>query len=184
MKDIGLKTSILLLILALGSCQKLRPAQTTIADYPDLSVIHADQYRTLANSSLMKEVSMGPDGETKQFEMDTSRWKKELSFMLEMNPSQPEYLGAFERSEEGSSTKLVLKEGESGILKELVLRSSNSGYTSILATIHEDKDIFTHHRDIEIIFENGLISQFEITGYQKVLLKDTIEFKIAGQVIN
>lgn len=173
-----------LLVLGLAGCQKLKPAQTRIADYPDLSEVYADQYRALANSGLRKEISLDLKVSKKQFEMDTALWKKELSFMLEMNPNQPEYLGAFNKSEEGSETRLVLKEGENGILKELVLRSSNSNYTNILATIHEDKDVYVHHRDIELLFENGLVSRFEIAGYQKVLLKDTIEFKIAGQVIN
>ncbi|MEO1255463.1 MAG: hypothetical protein AAFY41_11360, partial [Bacteroidota bacterium] len=56
-------------------------------------------------------------------------------------------------------------------------------FQEIKASFHEDKDVYIHHREISLKFSDGLLSSYQIDGYQKMMFKDTVRFKIAG-IIN
>lgn len=179
----GLKIfQIGLFILILAGCQKMKPEKISIPEYPDLGEVYNSQYRELDSRSLEKEVSLDSKTESNTFSMDTAKWKEELSFFAEMNPNQPEYVGVFEVTETGNMKTLKLRENEIGILKSVSLEKSDENYSKIIATIHEDKDVYAHHREIEVSFENGLINSFSIEGYQKIMFKDTVRFRIRGEV--
>jgi len=177
----GLQGCLLLFILL--ACQKVKPEHVSIPEYPDLEEFYLSQARSLEKSALEKTVSLEGQRETNTFEMDTTEWKEELSFFKEMNPDQSEYVGVFNVKQDNVSKTLSIKEGENGILKKLALEKDGKSYSSISATVHEDKDVYIHHREIEVILENGLIKSFEIKGYQKMLFKDTVRFGISGRII-
>ena len=174
---------LLVFVILLSGCQRLKPEQVSVPEYPDLDTFYLSQAILLGDHSLEKSVTLDAKQETIRFEMDTIKWKKELSFFQEMNPNQPEYVGAFHKREEENTTTLSLKEGEKGILKLLLFTEDEDSYSSITATIHEDKDVYVHHREVEVKLNNGLIQSFVINGYQKMMLKDTVWFGIEGKVL-
>ncbi|MEM7297007.1 MAG: hypothetical protein AAF391_01940 [Bacteroidota bacterium] len=171
-----------LALVALVGCKKIKPESISIPEYPDLDAFYQDQVIRLDNSSLEKEVSLGGKIEVNTFQMDTSVWKDELSFLEEINPNKSEYLGSFSIAEKGNLVAYTLKEGEKGVLKQLSILSESGEYQFIKGTIHEDKDVYTHHRDIEINLADGVIQSFTIDGYQKMMFKDTVLFGIKGKV--
>ena len=78
-----LKTSLLALVMIMvASCQKLKPEQVSIPEYPDLKELYQSQWKALGVSQLEKEVILDAKGESKVIAMDTSRWKEELSFLI------------------------------------------------------------------------------------------------------
>ncbi len=169
-------------VLVLCGCQNLRPEEIALPNYPDLEALYSMQYKALGSSKLEKEISLDGAHEVKAFAMDTSKWKEELAFLKEINPKKPEYVGTYQRVKEGSSERLTLIDGENSILKNLSIEYTAEEYRSIAAVIHEDKDVYVHHRTIDISFEEGRISNWSIEGYQKIMLKDTIWFTISGKV--
>ncbi|MEM8939946.1 MAG: hypothetical protein AAGC64_11415 [Bacteroidota bacterium] len=175
---------VILMTLFFVGCQKLKPKEISIPEYPDLQILSEEQANLLNTSQLKKTVYLDEEREEKTFQMDTSKWKKELSFLDELNPNQPEYVGVFEVEEFENVITLKLKEGESGILKNLVIREVEGRYARISGTIHENKDVYIHHKDIEVLFKDGLIDVWNILGYQKVMFNDTVNFKIFGQPID
>lgn len=178
---------IICLIFAVSlfsGCQKLRPEQVQIPEYPDLKSFYLEQAKKLEGMILEKTVVLDSSSETNRFDMDSTKWADELSFFIEMNPNQPEYVGVFEKSTADAQTKLVLKEGEKAILKRLVYTMEGDSYSSVQSTIHEDKDVYIHHREIKVQLEDGRITSFDIQGYQKVILKDTVWFGITGAITN
>ena len=115
--------------------------------------------------------------------MDSSAWASELSFMKEIFPNKPEYVGVFDRFSNGNKVTLLLKAGEPGILKRLEISNSETS-SEITATVHEDKDVYVHHREVNIKLNSGIIQSFDIQGYQKMLLNDTVWFAISGVILD
>lgn len=175
---------IFVILLVVFGCEKLKPESVNIPDYPDLEQVFNDQVKKLDTASLKKSVWLDGKEENKTLVMDTVLWKKELSFLKEINPNTPEYVGAFEKSENEIRTQLTLMSTEKGKLKVLSYALEGINYSTIKATIHEEKEVYSHHREIDVQFENGLLTSYQISGFQKIVLKDTIEFRIRGQVIN
>lgn len=132
----------------------------------------------LGAGKIEKQVMLGDEQETQIIMMDSTKWVDELSFLKEINPNQPEYVGAFEKSEEGNTEILSLGTNESGALKKVQYTKDEDGYSSIAATFHEDKDVYVHHREIKMNFEKGILSSYKIDGYQKMMMKDTVRFGI------
>ena len=178
------QTAALLLVILITSCQQLRPDSVAVPNYPDVNQIYTDQIQKLHNKRLIKEISLDFKNETDTFLMDSTDWKNELSFLAEIDPNQPEYVGVFDVSERNEVISLNLKEGENGILKKLVITISGDDDQSISAVTDEGKDIYTHHREFRVQFDSGLIRFYEISGYQKMILKDTVWFGIKGSVID
>ena len=177
-----LKFACPILLVAMVGCQKLKSEVAAIPEYPDLQEMYLDQVNRLAAFQFQKEVILDGKKEVKIMVMDSSSWKKELSFFHEINPNQPEYVGSFSKGTVDRQISYVLKKGENGILKKLDLIGNEDNYNALFAIIHEDKNIYVHHREIEVRLEKGLISSFKIKGYQKMILKDTIRFGITGTV--
>lgn len=176
-----MKKIIFLLVVVFG-CEKLKPETVNVPDYPNLEEVFSRQILLLEDRKLAKEVWLDGKSETNMFDLDMDGWKKELSFLKEINPNTPEYVGAFEKSEKDYFTQLLLMQGEKGELKMLSYIIAKDGYSWLKGTIHEDKEVYSHHRDFDINFENGLLKNYTISGYQKIVLKDTIAFKIRGVV--
>ncbi|MEP1115901.1 MAG: hypothetical protein ABJL37_11765 [Ekhidna sp.] len=171
-----------LLLIALVGCQKLKPTEINIPEYPDLKAFYLSQAEKLSSSSLRKQVRLDDKSEIQSFQFDTLQWEEELSFFKEMNPSQPEYVGVFDKEVKGNEVRFTLKEGEKGILKKLLLVKKGGQYSSISATIHEDKYVYIHHREVEVTLKDEVITSFDIQGYQNVILQDTVRFGINGKV--
>lgn len=164
------------------SCQRFKPETVNIPDYPDFEELYNSQTPKLVGKKLLKEVILDGNVESKTLDMDTSQWKKELAFLLEANPNQPGYVGAFDVTESERELEMVMKNGESGILKNLSLTKPLDGIWSLFAVIHEDKDVYAHHREVSVSFKDDLLDAFEIKGYQKMIMKDTVWFEIKGKV--
>ncbi|SNS47680.1 hypothetical protein SAMN05421640_0309 [Ekhidna lutea] len=169
---------ILVLLLVLASCQKLKPESVAIPEYPDFEQLMTQQVKMLGQTKIKKEAWLEGKSEVHAMNMDSTKWAEELSFLKEINPNQPEYVGAFEKSSEGDLQILTLGAEENGALKKVKYSKSGENYKRIAATFHEDKDVYVHHREIEMIFENGILNSLTIDGYQKMMFKDTVRFRI------
>lgn len=173
---------LIVALLVLSGCQKLKPEPVSIPEYPDFKVLMQEQVAALGNTKIKKTVWLEGQSEVKVQDMDSSRWTEELSFMKEINPNQPEYVGAFEKFREGDLQVLTLGKNESGPLKKVRYTKMGNDFERIHVTFHEDKDVYVHYRDIELSFEEGKLSSVNIDGYQKMMFKDTVRFRIALKV--
>ncbi|WP_425389729.1 hypothetical protein [Ekhidna sp.] len=167
------------LILILLGCQKLKPEDVEIPEYPNFEELIKQQVPLLGKTTIKKTVSLEGQSEEQVVQMDTTKWKNELDFLKEINPNQPEYIGAFTKEQNGNQTVLTLGPEEKGELKNVRYVKIGDIYSAINATFHEDKDVYVHHRDISIDFRDGLIQSIEINGYQKMMFKDTVRFGIS-----
>jgi len=171
-------------ILIFAGCERMKPDVSQVPSYAEIDTLLTSQFDLLYKKSLIKEVWLDGQSESQDLEMDSLGWRAELSFLKEINPNQPEYVGAFDKEESKNIIVLVLGEKESGSLSTFSFSREKGDITSIEATIHEDKDVYVHHRDISLTLTGGRIREYQIDGYQKIMLKDTIRFRIRGSVVN
>lgn len=169
------------LVIVTG-CQQLKPESVSIPDYPDYGRLMEDQIELLRNSRTKKEVWLDGRSEVKVMNMDSAKWEKELSFLKEINPNQPEYVGAFEKTGDELNQTLSLASGERGALKQTSYSRSDEGFNNISAIFHEDKDVYVHHREISLNFKDGILESLNIDGYQKMMFNDTVRFRINLEV--
>ncbi len=172
------KLGIIACWIAFVGCQNLRPDAVRIPEYPDFEDLINEQVELLKSNRAKKEVWLDGKSEVQILSMDSTKWQKELSFLKEINPNQPRYVGAFNKSGDELNQTLTLAEGENGALKKLSFSRDVNGFEKILASFHEDKDVYVHHREIEIRFEDGKVYSLRIDGYQKIMFKDTVRFRI------
>lgn len=173
-----IRNALFILTIVITSCQKLQPESIIVSDYPDFKYLLENQVALLGNQGARKEVLLDTSSEVKSMEMDSVRWTKELEFLLELNPNQSGYSGAFNITSEDELELLTLKPGEKGALKKIRIQKEGKNFKSLEATYHEAKDVYTHHREVMMQFKNGMLNEYTIDGYQKMLFKDTIRFRI------
>ena len=169
---------LLFAFVVLAGCNQLKPESVSIPEYPDYELLMKEQIELLNNVRIKKEVWLDGRSEVKVMDMDSAKWVKELQFLKEINPSQAEYIGAFNKVGDEINQTLSLSNGESGALKRTSFSKNDLGFNKISATFHEDKDVYSHHREIELSFENGVLKSLDIDGYQKMMFKDTAKFRI------
>ena len=177
-KELGIVFCFAILI----GCQKLKPESVKIPEYPDFRKLMSEQVELLGNSRIKKEVWLDGQREIRVLEMDFTRWTEELSFLKEINPGQPGYVGVFVKSGDELSQTLNLAEGENGSLKKVSFSKNDGTYENIEVSFHENKDVYVHHREIALNFEKGKLSSYQINGYQKIMFKDTVRFRISIEV--
>lgn len=177
------KAITILSLLTFIGCSHLKPEHISITEYSALGDLLSKQNKLTA-SQLKKEVALDGIQETKTLKMDTALWKDELSFLVEIDPNRPEYVGAFNESKTGNQTTLTLKPEEKGSLKQIVYRTTKGEITSVNAITHEDKDVYVHHQSITTEFKDEKLISYSINGYQKILMKDTVFFRLKGVVID
>lgn len=169
------------MILAFG-CQGLRPDAVDITSFSQVDQLFQNQVLGLSGKELEKEVWLDGSKEIKLLKLDSSGWAKELSFLGEIDPNQPEYVGAFEVEESDQEVNLRLRSEERSALRKFSYQVQSEEITTVDAIIHEDKDVFVYHKEILLNFEGGLLRQYRIEGFQKILTKDTIKFRISGKI--
>ena len=175
------KISLLFLFIFIG-CQKMKPESVTLLKYPDLKILMVEQVKMLNGKSIEKTVSLNEKSESHTTTFDSLQWLNELDFLKEINPNQSKYVGAFEKIDNGYDVILNLKEKEKGILKYLKYAVTNRQFDYISATLHEDRNVYVHHQEISMKFVNNELSTYEINGYQKMILQDSVKFSIKGRI--
>ncbi len=169
------------LLLSVGACEGLKPDTIDLTSYPEVDQLLSNQHSLLSDQQLSKEVWLDGESETRLLQLDSAGWAEELAFLQEVNPNQSGYVGAFDESTKDNELVLKLKMDENGSLRNFSF-TKESGNVLIAATIHEDKDVYVHHKEIQINLFDRKILDYEIEGYQKILLGDTIRFRISGSI--
>ncbi len=178
-----MRVFLILPILILTSCGNVATNSVAVTTYPEIEELLSSQILLIDGNQLEKEVTLDGETESRKLIPDSASWARELAFLKEINPNQSGYVGAFDEIRDGNSVVLKLKEDEKGSLTDFSIIPTDS-LVSITSTIHENKDVYVHHKEVVVSFFNEKIKDYQVTGYQKILLKDTIRFEIKGIIVD
>ena len=166
-------------LLFLLACISKPEMEEPSAQVQFINTLLQDQQKSTQGVSLRKEVAINGKRESKTNRPDSTQWAVELAFLNEINPSTPQYIGAFIIKEDTNYLSLQLKKGEKGDLKSIFFDKKQH---LLSASIFEDNEIYTYSKDIQLRFVEKKLSHYRIIGFQKTILVDTLFFQIVGKI--
>ncbi len=137
-----------------------------------------------SNGSVRAEKRVLLDGkeEVQSVTFDSSDWANELKIFRDFELNKANYVGAYQVTEGESFTRYDLKKGEKSPVEYLKLELKEESVASIEGEFLEDRAIYQHQRKIKLYLEDKKISHYEVTGFQKMISKDTIKYAITSEV--
>ena len=129
---------------------------------------------------LTKTVQIGDNIETQSFSVQNIDWQSELKIfsLLELNKSI--FIGSIDVETDLKSTSYLPKKNMNLPIKFLKITKAEDELKSINGYYLDNKAaaIYTSEKSLKMNFNEGLLTSFEISGSQKIILTDTTKFKI------
>ncbi|MFY0599917.1 MAG: hypothetical protein JXR03_09625 [Cyclobacteriaceae bacterium] len=173
-------TPILFLSLVFGCAQP----KTSMESYFDLKEVLEEQVVSLAemNARLEKVVEVAGEKESKILELDSAGWVDQFDIITEFSLTEPRLVGVFNKRMSERVESYEVKEGMKSPLKHFSISSSDSS-KSISSVLFSEKTIYVDFKELTLEMKDGLIASFEVSGYQKMALKDTTKYSIKAKVL-
>lgn len=176
-------TPAILILFIVSGCNVSGERALSVKEYFNLDSLLDHQIQLIAGSglTLTKKVTLDEKSEEKTFDPDTSFLKGEFKILREFDLNKTNYIGAYDVIEKDNSLRYVLKSDQNSPVESLdIQKNEDGGLREIKGLFLENRKIYQHQREIEISFENGLISSYVIRGYQDMAMKDSIQFLTEG----
>jgi len=182
----------LMLGLALSSCESSSSAKK-ISAYFDVAELFLSQAKLIKNVSFEKSASIDSLTETKTLKFDSLEWTKELSMFINMDINKAVLVGAFSEektnSSDGSSVLYKKKpEVESGVQWMKLDYDSQGNVVAFSGRFEEENALYQNSRELSATFatQNGMstLESYSIRGFQKILMKDTVNYQIEAKALN
>ena len=173
---------LLMAAFAVG-CEQNERSVKQLNAYFDLDSLLDEQAAILYDrgAEVIKEVVMDGETEKRSFIPDTSEWKSELAIIRDFNINKPYFVGSFELvKEEGVLRHEATSENVDVTQFELFYEEDD--LVRIESFLDEEKYIYTNKRKLILTFDKGLLSTYQIDGYQKMILQDEVDYNISGSI--
>lgn len=167
------------------ACQENREAFKELQAYYDLDSLVDAQVRELHQGQhrLVKQVAMDSEREEKAIVPDSAGWAREFIIVRDFNLNKPFYVGAYEVVHNGDTTQYTLKKGEDAPVKQMsIIMGAEGLLAGISGTYQESNAVFDHTRHLQLSFMAGLLDEYSISGFQKMILRDSVNYRIIGTV--
>lgn len=180
----------LLLTVFLGGCESSL-SERKITAYYDIEGLFREQARLLQDKPILKAASIDDAREEKQLKFDSTSWAKELSMFVGMDINKTALVGAFEEGKSsagnGQTITYTKKEGAETGVQWIKLEQDGSGNVVAFSGAFEEQNaLYQNQRELFATFNvnKGIstISSYRITGYQKILMKDTVNYHIEATI--
>ena len=187
---------IALILLGLASCDQLKVPDQNVSYYYNIDSLVNYQKKVLSDkkASLEKWAYVDNDTSSSTYTPDTTQWRDELSFFNKMNINKPVLQGVYQKkvSKDENSNLTVTsyipdqpQDVEIKYLKLYYYKSLND-LKKVEAEFEEKNPIYSSIRQFTLNFDKNsdelLLTKFEVKGGQKMILKDSIQFKIEATV--
>jgi len=173
--------------LALASCGDFDSSQSTASnslEIIDIDSLIKSQVILLVDRKIEKEVTFSGQSEKLLLIADSVLLMGDLNVFSAINIRNPRFTGEYEMLNENGTLKFNRK-GNVGPNQVRVVHSKKTSLTKIEASINESNFIFSSSRKymLEVNQANKEITQYNFSGYQKILFKDTVFFDIRGKIL-
>lgn len=168
-------------LVLIWGCSDLRP-EMNISTYFDVDSLVNRQVKTFdrIQPTLEKSAKIDDRSERQTLRYDSSGWARELTFFRQLNINEPSLVGGYTIDSTDNVVTYTPDEDLSTRVRTLSIHYSDHRLEKITGLIFEENEIYATEKDIEVNFEDGLISKYRLRGFQKIILKDTARFEIEG----
>lgn len=188
------RVAFILLIIALSSCETKR-SNTKYYYALDSVLSEQIQYLTLSHATLSKKASLdGREESTSFIPKDTTRWKYEFDVFAEFNDiNKPANVGKYliAHGVKDVNSNLLIYTIESTerlpvVFLKVYYLNNLSNIRRIEGLYREESSLLKSSRKVSMEFQNIdnkiVLTSYSITGGQKMLLGDTVQFSVNGMV--
>lgn len=185
---------IVWIVVALSSCETTR-RDTKYYYALDSVLTEQVQYLTLSHATLSKKATIDGKEETISFiPKDTTRWKYELDVFAALNDiNKPANVGKYhtEQGLKDSNSNLFIYTIESTetlpvVFLKVYYLDNLSNIRKIEGLYREESSLLQSSRHLSMEFESInnkiVLTSYSITGGQKMLLRDSVQFSVQGMV--
>jgi hypothetical protein len=183
----------LAIAVLLGACDNKRGEIHSY--YPVDSLIEAQvSYLAESHASLTKEATIGTNQEDVILSKDTTGWRHELEVFAQLNDiNKPTNIGKYhiEPGLKDINSNLLVYSMESTDARPVVFfkiyyLGNRGNIRKIEARYHEQNSLLTSIRNLTMNFEGInnkiVLTSYSITGGQKMLLGDSVQFSVNGMI--
>lgn len=178
------KIVFVLFAIACIGCSRQEGPATSLKAYFDLDSLLDSQIKALSTrqAAVSKEVTMDGANESQRLQPDSSGWDAEFTIIRDFNLNKSHYVGAYQVQDSAGYIVYTLVDDIDAPVRSFEILKKQGSVVSIASDYFEDKSIYQHRRKLQLHFDEGLLKTYEIKGYQKMILKDTIRYRISGTI--
>lgn len=139
------------------------------------------EYLQSTATKVTKEVMI--NGKKEEINPETVDWTKELAFFTEADINKAAYLNSYHKEELPSSEIYTLKADESEPVKSLTIVFDTTGKVSnVKAILTSENYLYNSERTIEMKLANEHLTDYHISGWQRLFIGTEKTFDIKGTV--
>ncbi|WP_229743054.1 hypothetical protein [Hymenobacter qilianensis] len=127
-------------------------------------------------------------------QMETTRvpevdWSKELQIFYQADINKPALRDAYKIMRQDkwqgvSRTVYQADRDDEAPVTRLFIETKADKLQLLTATIQQDNPLFYSEKRLLLRLHNGRLSEYEVTGIQKLVLFDTLRYSAAGRVLD
>ncbi|QSE98115.1 hypothetical protein [Fulvivirga lutea] len=185
---------ILGIILIVG-CKEIAPRETSA--YFSLDSLLNKQSELLQNEdvTLRKRAIVGNDTASNEIKLDSLGWANEFEFMRDLDINKPALIGRYNRKvvdDINSNLKVIDYSANEDNLRIRKFRiyylDKPENIRIISAMSKESNSIFKSSKKIKLEFDEfdgqTVLTSYSLRGYQKMILQDSIVFKVDARLMH
>ncbi len=180
------------LLFVFSACQE-QIKEKPINTYYDVETLINNQINNLRDRDpqLAKTISIDGEVERDTVNFDSLGWTNELEIFMLANINKPNLRDQYKASEKVLDGLKIwsynAEEQSLGIEFLKVYFGSDSTLTKLEARYNENNALYSSERDLQMDFENiageSRLSKYKISGKQKMIMKDAVEFSIESSIL-
>lgn len=172
-------------LFTLLGCEQDR-SHKKLQAYFDLDSLLNQQISELVKSgvTLQKTVTKDGDTESRSFTPDSTDWQREFAMIRQFNLNKPNFVGSYTLEASGEELVYVPKYQDKLEIKDFQRAYTDDGKLKSLAIRFEsDKYLYEVQQTVNLDFQGDLIKTFNISGRQKMIMLDAVEYQFSGTII-
>jgi hypothetical protein len=172
-----------LFLLCLFACSDLQmKPQAATNLYFDLPSFVKQQIEILKKQPCKVQKSLTSGNQTQEISAAMVDWQKELALFLEADINKPALRDAYFVNQDKSKIEYLAMDKKAKI-RRILVKGSAENPTEIQVSMLDANLLYQTEKEFFMQFENNKLSNYEIKGFQKVLFKEQLDYKMQAKLV-
>ncbi len=151
--------------------------------YFDLKKLIERQIKSLNTQKPVVQKTILIADSTENQSIKTIDWAKELELFIQTDLNKPAFTQSYQVDSSSMGVKYSLKNTEQLPIKYLTISRLGEDGISVEALVNNKNYLYETERHLKLSIKNNELVDYQIEGFQKIVLGDKKVFKIYGKVV-